>query len=222
MKLDLGSVPAWLTVGSILLALRIFFRDRAAADRKQVDAVAIWWEIERDFKPPWEARVEQIKLRMCVRNGSDLPVELTYVSPVIATRWTVPVEDPRPDAPGVWDVVSGENRPDRFFGPVDLPPQKTIEFDWQEVNVVHLAPQDATQLDPSPDAVRCSLRWALVRDNAGRRWQTRHAAGRRAKRIRWWSRHDPAFPYDWKNPIVRRFWEARNRIRAALPAPKRG
>jgi hypothetical protein len=218
MKLEMGTVPAWIGAFSFVLALGIFRRDHANTERAQVDAMAIWWEIERELKMPGDARVEQIKLRMCVRNGSNLPVELTYVSPIINTRWMVPSRGGKSGTaqPDVWDIVQGSKRPDRFFGPVDIPPQAAVESDWIELGIAHLAPEGATQLDPSPDAVRCTLRWALVRDNAGRRWQTRHAAGKRAKRIRWWSRHDPYFPYDWKNLAVRQFWKVREGMRAKI------
>jgi hypothetical protein len=49
VKLDWGSVSAWLGAISIILAFRIFMRDRANTDRAQVNTTAVWWEVEAPF-----------------------------------------------------------------------------------------------------------------------------------------------------------------------------
>jgi hypothetical protein len=50
--LDLGDVPSWIGAGSLLLAFRIFLKDRSRSDRTQVDALGIWGDIERKVIPP--------------------------------------------------------------------------------------------------------------------------------------------------------------------------
>jgi len=38
----------------LLLAFRIFLRDRTNAERRQVDLVGIWNRPEFELRPPWE------------------------------------------------------------------------------------------------------------------------------------------------------------------------
>jgi hypothetical protein len=61
LNLAWGSVPAWLGAVSLLLAFRIFWRDRSNAERSQVDLVGAWGttEYERRSPDPSE-RVEQV------------------------------------------------------------------------------------------------------------------------------------------------------------------
>ncbi len=50
---------------------------------------------------------------------------------------------------------------------------------------------------------------ALVIDNAGRVWRTRHSRGRRARRLRWWSRDRLHYPYEWIYPAPVAWLDAR-------------
>jgi hypothetical protein len=216
MRLDLGSVPAWAGALSLLLAFRIFLLDRTKKDRAQVDAVGIWWEVRRQHHFMDQPRVESLETRMLARNGSDLPVELTYVAWEVETRWIVPdveqdfISREDPWYPGVWSVATAAQRARLFTGPIQIPPGTTIEGPWRVHNIAHLAPEGAVQLEFTSEGVRCILRWALITDNSGRRWQTRHQAGRPARRIRSWSRREADFPYPWKRPvdlILMRTWK---------------
>jgi hypothetical protein len=170
MKLDWGSVPAWACAVSLLLAYRIFARDRTAADRAQVDTVGVWWEIERPLAMLDAPRVNVVKIRWLARNASDLPVELTNVAWEIDTKWAVPdvaqayLKPEDPHYPGVWSVEKGTKRQRAFVGPIRIPPQETLKGEWQEFNIAHLAPEKASQLDFTSEGVRCILRWTLVTD----------------------------------------------------------
>ena len=62
-----GTVPEWLAAGSLLLAFRIFLKDRATADRAQVDLVGIWAD-----RPASTA--DRVWVQMNVRNGSQQPI----------------------------------------------------------------------------------------------------------------------------------------------------
>jgi hypothetical protein len=215
VKIDWGSVPAWAGGVSLLLAFRVFLRDRAKADRFQVETAGVWWDIDRPALLPGQPRNDDVKVRCHFRNGSELPVEFTYIAWEMDSRWSVPdmgatyLPPDDPHFPGVWDVKPGIMRKRMFYGPVRVPPQETINGPWQDFDVSELAPTGASTLDLHPDGLRCILRWVLVTDNAGRRWQTRHSAGRPARRIRWYNAWDPNFPYEWKNPLTRtltRWW----------------
>jgi hypothetical protein len=205
---DWGNVPAWLGAGSLLLAFRIFLRDRGTRERAQVEGVGIWWENYRELPQVGGSgpRVDDAKIRISIRNASDLPVEATQIAWQIHTRWGVP--DPQPgwpgDGPGAWQVVNGNPDTMRFIGPVEVPPQTTWEGEWLPVNLTHTAPENADWLDFTSEGLRCALSYALITDNAGRRWETRHQKGKQARRIRWYSRSGPYYPIAWQNPVGRR------------------
>lgn len=207
---DWGNVPAWIGAGSLLLAFRIFLRDRSRADRAQVDAVGVWWEIERDPLMPGMRRVDDTKVRMLVRNAGDLPVEATQIAWTIKTRWAVPdfgqalFPETDPHYPGVYTVQNGLDDSLRFTGPARIPPQKTLEGQWLTINLTHTAPDEVAWLDPTSEGLQCLIVYGLFTDNAGRRWETRHQKGKQARRIRWYSRTGPYYPAAWRNRIQRR------------------
>ncbi len=222
MRLDWGNVPAWVGAISLLLAFRIFLRDRATADRAQVDKIGVWWEIDRPLALHNQPRIETVKVRLLARNGSDLPVELRYVAWEIDTQWWLPdvalahLEPEDPEYPGVWSLERGVKRDRLFTGPIRIPPEKTYQGDWQEHNIAHLAPENASQLDFTIEGVQCILRWCLITDNAGRRWRTRHSAGRRPRRVRWYSRRGVDYPYEWKHPLTMRLTRIRHDVNAKI------
>jgi hypothetical protein len=81
---DWGNVPAWLGAVSLLLAFRIFLRDRGTRQRAQVERVGVWWKIEREVSFPGDShRVDDAKIRTYVRNASDLPIEASLIA------WTI-------------------------------------------------------------------------------------------------------------------------------------
>ncbi|WP_326556525.1 hypothetical protein [Micromonospora sp. NBC_01796] len=209
MRVDWGNVPGWIGSASLLLAFRVFLRDRTAAERAQVDVVGIWWKTEREFRFTGESRVEEFRFKTYVRNGSDLPVEVTYAACEIRTRWLVPdigqayLDRDHPQYPGAWSVQPGLRFDQMFIGPIRVPPQETWEADWQNHNVAHLAPNQAVQLEPFVDGVHCVLNWAIVTDNAGRRWLTHHQYGRRARRMRWYTWGGAYLPHSYKGKGAR-------------------
>ena len=206
---DWGNIPAWIGAGSLLLAFRIFLRDRNKADRGQVDALGVWWEIDGEPSMPGMRRVDDIKFRIMVRNASDLPIEATQIAWTIKTRWAVPdltqplLPKTDPNYPGVYIVRAGLDDSLRFTGPAKIPPQQTFEGQWLTINLTHTAPEKEAWLDPTSEGLQCVIIYGLFTDNAGRRWETRHQKGKQARRIRWYSRTDPYYPIAWQNRIGR-------------------
>jgi hypothetical protein len=92
----------------------------------------------------------------------------------------------------------------RFIGPIEISPQTTWKSQWVAVNLTHTAPENAAWLDFTSEGMRCAISYALITDNAGRRWETRHQKGKQAKRIHWYSRSGINYPPEWQNPIGRR------------------
>jgi hypothetical protein len=68
---DMGNVPSWIGTVSLLLAFRIFLRDRGKSDRVQVDAVGIWGDIEREAVLPGKPRTDDVKVQIHIRNATD-------------------------------------------------------------------------------------------------------------------------------------------------------
>ena len=72
-----GTVPAWVAAGSLLLAFRIFLRDRSAGERSQVEQVAAWASVEGEPQAvPGYPDLMKASLRLKVKNASDLPVHI--------------------------------------------------------------------------------------------------------------------------------------------------
>lgn len=207
---DWGNVPAWIGAGSLLLAFRIFLRDRSRADRAQVDVVGVWWETEYEPSMPAGRRVDDIKVRMLVRNASDLPIEATQIAWKIRTRWAVPdltqplFPETDPHYPGVYTVREGLDDSLKLTGPARIPPEKTFEGQWLSINLTHAAPDQDAWLGFTSEDLQCVMVYGLFTDNAGRRWETRHQKGKQARRIRWYSRTDPYYPIAWQNRIGRK------------------
>ena len=188
---DWGSVPAWLGAGSLLLAYRVFLRDRANAERAQVDRVGVWGVAGYERRSPTDAaRVETGEVRLYVKNATDLPIEVRQVAYEIHTNWmapdltqlppTAPGEDPKP--PHVWLEEAGTRPQQYFVERIRVAPQETWEHQT-EINFAHMAPNGASQ--PALfHGVVCQISWVLVVDNAGRRWELRPTVGQRARRIR--------------------------------------
>jgi hypothetical protein len=209
---DLGNIPSWIGAGSLLLAFRIFLRDRSRLDRIQVDAVGIWGDIQRNSISPGGPRIDDIKVRVNIRNATELPVEVHLVAFTFQTRWIVPYPESLPDPTVlVWQGVPGKADVMRFIGPTGIAPQKTWESQWVTINLTHTAPADNATLAPFSDGLKCVIAYALVVDNAGRRWEARQRQGKSAKRIRWYSRSREHYPLEWRNPIGRSFRSFRSR-----------
>jgi hypothetical protein len=167
---DLGTVPAWLGAGSLLLAFVIFFRDRGNGDRAQVDRVGVWFTEAYERRFPGlakdEARVEEATVEVHVRNASDLPVEVVQLAYEVRTSWMVRVQ---PELPvPVHVVTAGSGCVSQFLNNFRVPPGETLTMS-SPVNFAHLAPEGAVQL-AAFGGVTDAANWLLVIDNVGRRW----------------------------------------------------
>jgi len=193
---DLGTVPAWLGAGSLLLAFVIFSRDRGNTARAQVDRVGVWFTetYERRFPGvgPDQGRVEEATIAVHVRNASDLPVQVVQLAYEVRTRWMVPVlpESPVP----AHEETAGDGCVRQFLDDFRVPPGETLDMP-SPVNVAHLAPEGAVQLALFR-GVTGAASWLLVVDNVGRRWIVRPRKGR-ARRLRWYRRREEYWPRRW-------------------------
>ncbi len=208
---DLGNVPSWIGAGSLLLAFRIFLRDRTHSDRAQVDAIGIWGVIRRIDFLPVNPRNDDIEFQIKVRNAKDLPVEVHHIAFTFDTRWLVPWEEATGSEVPVRDEQAGKPDVMRFLGPIGIPPQETWESQWFTVNLTHAAPAADAGLSFLDTGVKTVIVYALVVENAGIRWESRQRQGKPAKRIRWYSRSGAYYPADWQNPNGRRLRIAKAR-----------
>jgi len=201
-SLDYGTVPAWAGAASLLLAYRIFQRDRLARERAQVDLVGFWLTVEHERRSPADPRVEAGTFTRYVRNGSALPIQIMYMAFEIHTRWMVRDLAQWRDELPIWTPTPGTDVVRMYGGKVRVAPEDTwSDSSPQEVNVGHLAPEHADQLD-FIEGLSYRIRWVLLIDNAGRRWEVRPEMGGPARRIRWWSRRRRDYPVEWKNPVT--------------------
>lgn len=73
---DWGNVPAWLSTGSILVALGVFSRDHVLRIRKQVESVGILAEV----KEPDDADKDALSVvEITIQDTSDHPIYLAFV-----------------------------------------------------------------------------------------------------------------------------------------------
>jgi hypothetical protein len=170
------SVGALATAGALVIALLILRRDHRNAERSQVDLVGAWAEPTYERRPPWDERVEQAKIQVYVRNGSELPVKVKQLKYTIHTRWHVPTDD------GAWESVDGATAGPYFLKDFQVRPQQTWDNNSTpyEANLAHTAPERAVQLDLI-QGVRCEIDSVVIVDNAGREWETEPSGGGRAK-----------------------------------------
>lgn len=200
---DMGTVPSWIGGASLLLAFRIFRRDRSRSDRAQVDNVGIWGEVQRTADLPGVSRRAKIMAQINVRNATDLPIEVHLVAFKFYTLWKVPRNNSaNPSAP-TWNEVPGKKTDLYFLDEEGIAPRKSWESGWLPIELDYAAPADDAILHFRSQAVKCIIEYALVVDNAGRRWETRLRQGRPAKRIRWYSRPRKDYPVEWQGPIWR-------------------
>jgi hypothetical protein len=172
------------TVGALVIGLVILARDHRNAERAQVDRVGVWAEPTYERRPPPAGpRVEQAKIKVYIRNASDLPVDVKQVKYTIRTRWWVPSDD------GASERVDGTLTGPYFLFDFQIRPGETWDNKGTsyEVNLAHTAPEGAVQLD-FLQGVQCEISSVVVLDNAGRKWDIRPGAGGRAKRL---SSRDP-------------------------------
>lgn len=221
-KAEWGTVPAWFGGLSLLLAFVLFFRDRRRDDREQIDKVAIW--LTTAYEPQFFGadgkidRIEEVEYTLHTKNANDVPIDVHAVAFDIRTWWTVPQEHPRHDdgTPVAYLYEPGTVPNRHFTGRFLLPPDGSLPEQAQKTHIGHHAPESATQLAPA-DGVRANVRWFLAIDNAGRRWEVRPGIGKRARRIRWYSRRRAYYPSGWQHPIFHplavQYYRIRERVR---------
>lgn len=210
---DLGSIPAWIGAGSLLLAFRIFLRDRSKSERAQVEAVGVWADIKREpISPRSSPGLAEAEVRIRIKNGSDLPIEVSLLFFTFNTLWGIPLHgeaspfSARRFVPGKPDAI-------RHMGPGVIAPQETWDSEWFWVNLAHTASSnDVAELAISNEGVKCIVH-CLVIDNAGRRWEARQRRGKPARRIRWYSRPGKYYPMEWESLIWRKFWAFKAKLK---------
>ncbi|MET9246760.1 hypothetical protein [Nonomuraea sp. NPDC003709] len=184
---DWGSVPAWLGAGSLLLAFRIFLRDRANADRGQVDKVGAWCELTHSPPTDDQQHDSTVKIKLFLRNGNELPVQVVRTAVMVRTPCL-----------GSASPNLGYDRVRTVrWGLVSVAPLVTWE---SEAVSIPISEEERSALRERPDESACWIRWTLVIDNAGRVWETRHIKGKQARRLRWWSRQRQEYPLAWLYP----------------------
>jgi hypothetical protein len=193
---DWGSVPAWLGAGSLLLAFRIFLKDRANADRRQVDNVGAWCELhhlpppdsgQHGSPPPTDDRQQDspLRIKLFLRNGNKLPIQVARTASRVRT--------PRLDSAS---AELGRVRTVRW-PLVSVAPLATWESETVAIPIIE--EEQRAWLDRRDEAA-CWILWTLVIDNSGRVWETRHVKGRQARRVRWWSKRRQEYPLAWRYP----------------------
>lgn len=189
VNIDLGTVPAWISSFALPLALIVFIRDRGNVERSQVDLVGAWTSPKYEFRAPDDSSEDfMIQIQVSARNSSQLPIELAQLACAVSTAWLVPdwQQIPVGQKPDIWSPTPGTSTSKFFVEKIIVPPGDTREISTK-IDVSNQAPKDAKQLT-FPHGVQCIIEWILVHDNAGRRWELRPNGGRRARRIRWYSR----------------------------------
>jgi hypothetical protein len=174
---DWGSVPAWAGAASLLLAFRVFLRDRSNTERAQVDLIGTWATVEYNNVPLSADRYETT-VDLYIRNASELPVEVVQTAYEVHTTWI-----------GKAQVWPGLRPLAVYSGRETVPPQDTWrkQLNYTPASIANLAPEGAEMLTLF-EGVRCVANWMLLIDNAGRRWDVRPSKGSRAKRARWYRR----------------------------------
>ncbi len=153
--------------------------------------------------------------RLHARNANTVPIDIHLVSVDIQTWWWVPSKDNDPENDRKlqsWLREPGIQLDRRLPGQFLLPPDSSLPENPVKHHVGHQAPERATRLD-AINGVRATVRWFLAIDNAGRRWEVRPGRGRRARRIRWYSRRREYYPGDWQTWFTNRFLQARDLVR---------
>jgi hypothetical protein len=165
-----------------------------------VDHVGIWGEVDWDdqYPPdPDRPRIEEVRVKSFVRNGSKLPIEAEFIAWEIKTNWLVPHTGPS----GQQGWVSAAGKPCIMsWEPGLVGPQTTVQSDWQTIRIDHSGPAQAVALAPGSGA-KCVVRHALVTDNAGRLWEVRPRRGKRARRVRLYSRTSTGDIVHWRYKV---------------------
>lgn len=196
--LDMGNVPAWLTAGSLALAYRTFRGSRATAERTQVDRLGIWGTVDAELSDEMPGALKTpIPVGITLRNATDLPIRIRQIGYSLHTHWQIPDAEQTTSDLAVHSIVPGKDLGARHFPEhISLAPQETREIAPSPGDVSAQAPSSEGVVSFAPPP-RVVINWALVVDNAGRRWVLRPEVGGRAERVgRRWKREEYQ-PHDW-------------------------
>ena len=211
MRLDWGTVPAWLTAGSLLLAFRIFLRDRSNRVRSQVDKLGVWLNVTSglqsvDSQTLWH-----------FHNSSDSPIRIVQYAARLDTVWRVKVSGDPADDDGIklqeigasaggdgpdmlWHVSTGKRFKERWEElepPLVVPPNTCLEHKTSMGLLSLLCPKRAIGLHDTR-GLSARILWCLVIDNAGRRWEIRPGGTGLARHIGAASRRKSEYPVSWQ------------------------
>ncbi|MEV6176401.1 hypothetical protein [Streptomyces sp. NPDC052015] len=197
---DWGTVPAWLGAGSLLLAFRVFLQDRRNAEREQVDSVGAWASLESTQAEDGQCGTQSAVMRLNVRNGSDLPVDIVDVKYGVAGRLvnSAGKEFDLSNDGYQLGISPQENPTGEKFRPVlrRIPPEET----WAsphgfDITFKYPNTEDHEKLHWDIHFIVLEL---IVIDNAGRVWRVRPSSGFRAREIRWYNRKRLMSSMWWK------------------------
>jgi hypothetical protein len=193
---ELAAIGDFLAGITLFLLVWIFNRDRRAADRAQVDKLAVWIEWDSDLgRSPGEPFY--VNVRVHLRNASKLPIEIVHVGVDVRSRWAAPDILQADKRVGVFKPVEGTEKSTFIFGAIRLAPDQTYERLPYRLDISHHAPARSGMLWADRGIV-CEFRSILVIDNAGRRWRLRPGRSGSAERVpRGRKRKDEYEPRDW-------------------------
>lgn len=211
MPLDWGTVPSWLSAGSLLLAFRIFLKDRANNLRDQVDQIGIWLDVTEEF-----GGIASIKFHH--RNASNRPARIVQFAYTLHTEWRVAEDTKRfPPTKGgnetgavgidqtatgdtfYWRSMTGTRLFETWhthFPPLTLMPDSTKTYKFGK-SLHNVRPEGALSLMPITGII-ATINWCLIIDNAGNRWELRPGQASRARRITSMSRRAWRYPVSWQ------------------------
>ena len=210
-----GDVPSWLAAGSLLLAFRVFTRDRTNLARQQVDSIGWWPLLTVDESDP-----DVLKVTWCIQNASELPIDIDYFEFTPKSYWHIPGKHVEAEWGGKrytlspYDIRAGlDVEYQFFFSDIHIPPKEVWKSSNIRVGVKPQRPKDADRV--MLEKTNCVVKICCITDNAGRRWRVLPGRGQRAKRHRWYS-HTGKVPHEWESFLRKHKRRLRFRLRRLL------
>ncbi len=201
--LDWGTVPAWFSGGSVLLAVLVYLRDRREKRLEQVECIGYWGDFtDKDWKVEAFGETQNLVVlapRMTLTNTGSLPMKIARVEYTMHYRWLVPHE--QGGGPGPWSegkscLAKGA------WGDATIPPSGEIKPYTPGISVER--PEKGAVIDHL--GRRLAFDEILVVDGKGRRWQIRPEKGTSWKRFHRYHMYlklwrDPVQPWHpWHTP----------------------
>lgn len=180
-QLDWGSVPAWFVGFSFLLAFRVFFRDRSASEREQVNQLGVWSDEGRG------APLDRICGRgiFYVKNASNLPIRVSRIRYNSYPIWARPLPAQSDGVDMLYAIERSKTpRPDTLgLGVIEPESEQTHEV---LPHFAHLCPDPEVWGLPDARHMRIEITQVLAVDNANRRWIVHPQKGGPARRCRFY------------------------------------